>query len=209
MNKKVLLGCGLAVLLVLLAFVLVVVMFGTKVASFAKDIIDESQDRAAWVAPAAGTTGEAMFPATLGGAQRRSIDRISGVATVNIQRDGERGSYVFPRGGKEFEVYAWSVNRAEVGGIFDRVGQAIDDGPYSTRVKMTLSNSEMRFSFSPPSTSGRLWFNKGWLFLFITNDGVELKPIEKEYLKAVESAGNYFNAMPLLPEADTSASAGQ
>ncbi|MEZ5328580.1 MAG: hypothetical protein R3F19_26345 [Verrucomicrobiales bacterium] len=184
MNKKVLLGCGLAVFLVLVAFAVVLVMFGTKVVNFASEIINESQDRSSWIAPADGTSGEALFPATVGEANRRSIEKVADLAALSIRQDGEHGSYQMGNGAA-VEVYAWRVAQSEVDAFFTSVGKAIDDGPYNLRTKVTVNRTSMRFRFSPPDTSGRLWFNKGWMFLFLTRDDIELEPLEDAYIKAV------------------------
>lgn len=210
MNKKVLLGCGcgLAVLLVLTALGSVLFMSGSNIVTFTKALIEEGQERAAWVAPADGTTGEALFPASVGTVRRQSIDRVSGLSLLNIQREGEHGSYRLPNG-SAVEIYVWRVAEGEVSGIIDDIGRAIDDGPYSTRMQFNFNQNAMRFSFSPPTTSGRIWFNKGWMFLFITGDAVELEPIETNYVDAIESVGNSYDELPLLPEAETNASAAQ
>ena len=206
MNKKVLLGCGVAVLLVVLAFVMVLVMFGTKVANFPSEIIDENQDRATWIAPADGTSGAALFPATIGGANRQSTEKVANLPVLNIHQEGEHGSYRMPNGGA-VEVYAWRVTQGEVAGVFTGVDKAIDDGPYSSKMKFTFNQYSMRFSFSPPSTSGRLWFNKGWMFLFLTGDGIELEPLEEAYIKAINGAGAGAGAISneLLPLPDVEA----
>lgn len=201
MNKKVLLGCGLAVLVVLLALVAVMVMVGSKVANFASEVVTQGQERSAWLAPAQGSAGEALFPEKLDDLNRQSMEKISGLPMLNIQRAGERGSYR-QMDGRSVEIYTWEIRPDEVQPIFDQVGSAIDDGPYTTRMKFTFNGNAMRFSFSPPSTSGRFWFNKGWLFLFLTGDDVDLEPVEERYVKSVEGAGMLHNDLPLLPEAD-------
>ena len=70
-------------------------------------------------------------------------------------------------------------------------------------MKATINGVTKRFSFSPPSTTGRMWANKGWVFLFVTTDGVDLDGFEADYVSAVEGAGRpeFGNRLPATSSA--------
>lgn len=187
-------------MVVFLALVVVLVISGARFFQFAKGLVEEDWMREGWVAPSPAATGDALFPAMMEEARRQSTEAVSGLALLGIGRPGELGAYRLADG-RSMAVYAWQVNADEAGEMLDAIGRAIDEGPYSMRSKFTMSRASMRFSFSPPHTAGRAWFNKGWLFLFLSPDGVELDTYEVIFLDAVEGAGGQ---VPLLPEADVS-----
>lgn len=188
-NNKVFVGCGIAAGVVALFVVITMFFVGKKALDFGKGLVAENEKRSAWIAPEAGTSGEQLFPQSIGSYTRKGLPEPSdSVAMLNIQRPGEKAVYGHPTG--QFEVYAWEGERPDMNKILADAKQAIDDGSYSSRSQVSVEGMHYSFKVSPPATAGRFYANKGWVFLFLTTTGGDPEPLENAFIDAIDGASH-------------------
>lgn len=147
----------------------------------------QMQFATAWSGPPAGSGADVLFPASINAWQLASQDEESAIVELGLERSGLHGRY--QSGVTEVDVYAYEVPQAEQSQIFNDAAAAIENVGYTTRSQGHVDDGtshRMTFSFSPPDTHGRMWWCRGWLFVFKTSDGtVDLDAFQQQYLSAV------------------------
>lgn len=185
-----------------------VVLLGIAAAS-ANIVISSAPDqsRAAgfaedWQAPVSGAEAGTLFPSRVQQWQLASRDDAAVIAELAIERDGRHGRYESIAG--IVDVYVYEVPAAEQPGLFDRAEIAIDSAGYRTMASHRAGDalsSWMQFAVSPPNTHGRLWWCRGWLFVFIAHESsIDLDAFEEAYLRAVSASGTIESDLVLREE---------
>ena len=205
MNRKFLLGCGLVVLVVVVASVVAAFVFLPGMVTRAKKWVGsqmaEASRRAAiekaWRPPSA-TLAANWFPATVGAWTLTASEETPGLPELNVDRAGRRGKY---RGAQQdIEVTILPANDLEKDAIFSRAKSALESG--GTRVR-TGTNGPVSYRVEShgsrviTQTPGRLyvcldgqhhtrlWWVKDFLFIFRTDGPEDPDAFAEQFLGAM------------------------
>lgn len=147
----------------------------------------QMQFASAWTGPAAGSGADVLFPEAVNAWQLVSHDDQSAIVELGLERNGLHARY--ESGVTGVDVYAYEVPMVEQTQVFDAASAAIDNVGYSSKVQGQVDDGtshRMSFSVSPPELHGRLWWCRGWLFVFKTSDGtIDLDAFQQQYLTAI------------------------
>lgn len=140
-----------------------------------------------WQPPGPGSGADRLFPDSVNAWRLASHDDDSAIVELGIERDGLHALY--ESGVAGVDVYAYEVPAVEQSALFQEAADAIEAVNYTTRLQGHVDDGtshRMTFSFSPPETNGRLWWCRGWLFVFKTdNSNIDLDAFQKQYLTAI------------------------
>ena len=208
MNRKVLLGCGSLILLVIAVIAIGIFVVAPRMMEKGKGWLsaqmEESKHRtaieSAWQPPSQRPDAS-WFPTVVEKWTLRTSTDISTVPELQLDRPGRRGTY---RGEKQdVEVIVIPVNDLERDGIFDRAAATLSE--QSKRVfKGNTEHGSIRIetggSQVTTRTPGRLylrlngddhtrlWWIKDWLFVFRTVGPDDSDFFAEKYLEAMRPA---------------------
>ena len=207
MNRKIALGCGCLVLIVIAvigAGIFSARHFFEKGQSWVAAQVEDSKKRAAiesaWQPPSLRPEAS-WFPATVGAWTLRTSEDITSVPELQLDRPGRRGKY---RGEKQdMEVIVVPVSAEEHESVFDRAASALADkskhvisgGTDHSSYRIETSTSKVttrmgnRFYLKLNGDDHtRLWWMKDWLFIFRTTGPENPDAFADQYLEAMKPA---------------------
>ena len=142
----------------------------------------------AWVPPRTDAAAGEMVAGAIEAWRLVDQEATTELIDLGIERDGERGAY--QSGATVMDVYAFQVPEAEQSELFAQAADGIDQFNFSTNYSLDDGISHrMAISYSPPSHHGQLWWCKGWLFVFLTeDDALDLESFRETYLTTIAGA---------------------
>ncbi|MBW3599864.1 MAG: hypothetical protein KY475_21655 [Planctomycetes bacterium] len=196
-NKNVGIGCGVAVVAVVLlcggvAFGVwsMVRYAGEQVGNVIKEQLDaeaERQDVAAqWRPPAEDAAPGSLFPEQLAGYQRTSHDDQATLPELLIERDGHHA--VYESDGRRIDVYVYPVSSSEADSILSGVQQIYESDQNQSgfrRWSSIRTSDEFARAYLHTSNlqQNYLWFVQGWLVVFRTEQSEDIEPFVHAFFR--------------------------
>jgi hypothetical protein len=206
MNRKVFFGCGGVAAFFAAALVALVFFWAPRLFQKGKGWVATQMAEAqrisafeqSWQPPSDAPDAQ-WFPPAVGAWQRGSTSIEPGLPELKIEREAHRASY--KNGTDEITVAVVAANDLEKEAIFARAKDALlNEG--STRVtsssgNVTYSGSSSGSHFTTSTgnrlyvrTNGvnhtRLWWLRGWLFVFRTHGSTDPETFMQQYLAAMQ-----------------------
>lgn len=193
-GTKWLVGClviGLLFLLLCGGGLFLVGLFGYRAAQSVstgfEDQVEQMQFAAAWQPPEAGAGPERLFPENVNAWQRVLHDDDADIPELALAHSGLHARY--ESGVAGIDVYAYEVAAAEQAAVFQGASDAIDAVSYSTKVSGQIDDGtshRLSFTVSPPELQGRMWWSRGWLFVFMADKhSLDLDAFQRQYLTTI------------------------
>jgi hypothetical protein len=213
-NKGMAIGCGAAVLVVVLLCGGVAIgvwsmvrYAGQQVGNVINEQLEAEaarQDAAAgWRPPAEDAPAESLFPPQVAEYALASHDE-SSLPELNIDRDGRRGEY--QADGRRIDVYLFPMSSEEAEEVFSGVQtdyEAEQNQSGSRSWSSIRTSDEFARAYVNTSTLGQnyLWFVKGWLLVFRSETAEDIEPFVHAFLR--ESSADAVEApAPSEPASD-------
>ncbi len=208
MNRKLLLGCGSLVLLVIGAIVIGVFVVAPRVVQKGKGWLNaqvESTARrsaieSAWQPPSQRPDA-GWFPVAVDSWTLQTSENITNVPDIQLERPGRRAKYRGEKQDVDVTVVPVAAEEHEV--VFDRAASALKDASKHVIDRKTGHGSfhiETSSSHVSTRTPGRfylrlngddhtrLWWMKDWLFVFRTTGPEDPDAFAEKYLEAMRPA---------------------
>ncbi|MGC1275694.1 MAG: hypothetical protein WBC44_18450 [Planctomycetaceae bacterium] len=188
-TKPLLIGCGIALVLLLLCGGLLVYLGGRGLQVFQAGFEQAKQDEEfaqQWQAPVDDASDAVFAPQSVAGYELDSSDENARFPALGIEQEGTHA--VYKQDGDTIDVAVYRMTEAEKSAVFDEIIRRIDDdGRFQSHSHLRLSRS-LRFDVRPPDLHGLLWHADGWLVFVRSQTVADLDPFLKAYLEAVETS---------------------
>lgn len=183
-GKPLLVGCGVAVLVLLLCGGVTTFLGARLFQAELKRAGEDEEFARRWQPPADPEAEGAFSPASVAGCELTTADEKAAFPALGIDREGSHA--VYEKGDDTVEVSVYRADEAETSAVFDEVIRRIDDeGRFQVRSHVRLPRS-LRFSVSGPADlNGVLWHAQGWLVFVHSATVSDLGPFLREYLDGV------------------------
>ena len=189
MNRKLAIGCGVALLLFIIGVVALVVVIPKlihKGLDVVKNAMAEEQRLSAfenaWSPPSASPDAS-WFPEKVGMWRLVTQGASTGVARLQIERVGRYGKYQL--GADVVEVNVMAANDDEKHELFSR---AQPDRSQGGTIVSTSSGNRSSIRVNGDDYTRCWWMPKGWFFIFHSHGGSDPKDFMEPYLKAIDAA---------------------
>jgi len=187
MNRKVAIGCGIALLLFLIG-VGAVIYIVPKLVRRGEAALKEGLDKhnrsvafeVAWRPPAAALDAS-WFPKEVGAWKLTTQEPSKGILRLNIDRPGQYGAY--QSGADVVEVNIMPANDLEKDALISRAQAALSGG--STYSSTMGNRSSVRTNGDDYT---EMWWLKNWMFIFHKHGGTDPESFIEPYLTAVQAA---------------------
>lgn len=189
MGKKVAIGCGIFLVLLIVATVLLWAFlpnFLNDLWNKAKEAEGERQKIATeWKAPNVNVLPAAFFPAKVEQYQLEQADTLAAVPDLRIEAKGVHGRYA--AGNSRIDLFAYPVNKADADKIMKGIEEAANaenaGNKRWTKVDLGVNYARM-YLRSPKFNQVQVWYTHGWLLVFRTTDDTDCEPFIRAFLKS-------------------------
>ena len=123
---------------------------------------------------------EEFFPTTAGGYELIQSDNEAQIPAFQIDVDGWHAEYQAADG--RVDVFVYWANELEKEAIFARVRES------GGRIKTTVQMDYRLYFYSSEHHQNHVWWMKGWLLLFRTEDQDDREPFVRAFLQATSAA---------------------
>ena len=188
--KKFLIGCGIAVVCVLVLIGIMAVAFGPRVARWGEEIVGKAKNEfaqeqartaalSAWPPPAHDAPATAIFPEKVGAASRSTVLDSATLAALGLTKPARQATYQTANG--TIEVWAFTIaNDLEKDGLLAQIRNAYENGSGS-KTMVTLP-SRQSLSGSSIGTNHVL-MPAGWVFIFRPHTEADPFPFIDEFFR--------------------------
>ncbi|HET6266745.1 MAG TPA: hypothetical protein VFG11_03435 [Acidobacteriota bacterium] len=185
MSSKAWVGCGIALVVLLLVLIITAWLIGPKVVNFAKTGIAAEKERqkliAEWRPPSENPAD--FFPESVAGYKRTNTDT-SGPSEIKIELPANHATFADSQ--SQVDVYVYKANEMEKEGVFGRIKDRYESNKISGESRSwTTLGYRCGFSESKPRMQVQAWWVKGWLFVFSSQRQEDLDPFIQTYLKTL------------------------
>jgi hypothetical protein len=197
-------GCGIALIVLLLGLILTAWLIGPKIVNFAKAGISAEKDRqklvAEWQPPSENPAD--FFPETVAGYRKTNTDT-SAPADIKLDLPGNHATYGDSQ--SQVDVYVYKANEVEKEGVFGRIKDRYESNKNAGGSRSwTMLGYRCGFSESTPPARVEAWYVKGWLFVFSSHSREDLDPFVQNYLKTLspkpgtQATRVFWDTQPLI-----------
>lgn len=185
MGKALAIGCGIIVLIIGIG-IGAAVWYGPKLMEMGKAMIAAEEERQSlaknWAPPAEDATPADVFPQQLAGYQRERTDE-SKLAALEIDVVGDHA--IYRNGSSQVEAYLFPVTKLESEALFGRIEKLKSGSGMSQWEKIDLGSDYSRVYLSKTGLGqNHLWFSKGRLIVFRTDDEEDREALIKDFFRA-------------------------
>ncbi len=187
-------GCGVAIAIAV-AVVASVVFLAPNISQWFQRQLQEEEQRQSlandWQAPADDASPDTFFPPKVSDYTLSSHDTKANIPEIHFDVPGWHARY--GSGKSQLDVFAYQVTDLEREALFGRIEKLADDdddedfdnGQNNSSVYLFLTDYRCCYKIS--SDQFHLWWMKGWLLVFRTNDTKDCEGFVLEFLKTTSA----------------------